>query len=161
VSDVRLREVRPEDLEVLFAHQKDPEAMAMAMVPSRTRPAFEAHWQKLLQDPAVLTRAILVDGQLAGHVGAWTRDGERQVGYALGKAFWGRGVATEALRQLLLLEKHRPLFAHAAKTNVGSTRVLEKCGFLPQSASFLVVDANFEDAKEGIQFVDLLYRLDA
>jgi RimJ/RimL family protein N-acetyltransferase len=161
VSAVALREVRRDDLPVLFSHQADPDSSRMAMVPSRDRAAFDAHWEKLLEDPEVLTRAVVAGGALAGHVGAWNRDGERQVGYCLGRAFWGRGIATEALRQLLALEHHRPLSAHVAKTNAGSARVLEKCGFVFQSASFLVVDDAYQPAKVGISFVDLLYRLHA
>jgi RimJ/RimL family protein N-acetyltransferase len=56
-------------------------------------------------------------------------EGEREVGYWLGREFWGRGIATEALSQFLGVVKTRPLFAHVAKHNHGSRRVLEKCGF--------------------------------
>jgi RimJ/RimL family protein N-acetyltransferase len=50
-------------------------------------------------------------------------------GYWLGQKFWGKGIATEALTQFLALDKSRPLYAIIAKTNRGSARVLEKCGF--------------------------------
>ncbi|HWM24181.1 MAG TPA: GNAT family N-acetyltransferase, partial [Chthoniobacterales bacterium] len=45
------------------------------------------------------------------------------------RAFWGRGVATEALSAFLILEQTRPLHAGVAKHNVASIRVLQKCGF--------------------------------
>lgn len=160
MSEVRLREVLEEDLPVLYEHQADPAASRMAMVPIRSREDFFAHWKRLLGDPAVLPRAVVADGALAGHIGAWNRDGERETGYALGRAFWGKGIATEALRQLLLLEKHRPLVAHVAKTNLGSIRVLEKNGFVLQSSCLLTVDDRFHPANEGLTFVELLYRLD-
>jgi RimJ/RimL family protein N-acetyltransferase len=42
----------------------------------------------------------------------------------------GRGIATAALRQFVTDVDDRPLYAHAAKHNTGSVRVLEKCGFI-------------------------------
>ncbi|MEK6751692.1 MAG: GNAT family N-acetyltransferase [Chloroflexota bacterium] len=43
--------------------------------------------------------------------------------------FWGLGIASESLRQFLGREMRRPLFAHVAKYNVASQKVLKKCGF--------------------------------
>ena len=45
------------------------------------------------------------------------------------RAYWGRGVATEALSAFLCLEPIRPLHAGVAKQNVASIRVLQKYGF--------------------------------
>ena len=50
-------------------------------------------------------------------------------GVQIDRAFWGRGVATEALSAFLCVEQTRPLYAGVAKHNVASIRVLEKCGF--------------------------------
>ena len=58
-----------------------------------------------------------------------TAEGKREIGYWIDRAFWGRGVATEALSAFLCLEKTRPLYAGVAKHNVASIRVLQKCGF--------------------------------
>ncbi|RPJ44644.1 MAG: N-acetyltransferase, partial [Chloroflexi bacterium] len=55
--------------------------------------------------------------------------GEREVGYWLGREFWGRGIATQALTAFLEQVTERPLFAHVAKHNLSSRRVLEKCAF--------------------------------
>jgi RimJ/RimL family protein N-acetyltransferase len=51
------------------------------------------------------------------------------VTYWIGRTHWGKGVATCALRAFLDLETTRPLYAAAAADNIGSLRVLEKCGF--------------------------------
>jgi len=48
----------------------------------------------------------------------------------LGKEFWGKGIGTVALKLFLMEVKKRPLFAHVAFDNIGSIRVLEKCGFI-------------------------------
>ena len=42
---------------------------------------------------------------------------------------WGKGVATKAVSAFLRQVETRPLYAHVAKHNVASLRVLEKCGF--------------------------------
>ena len=126
---VRLREVQEGDLPLLFLHQLDPEASRMAAFPPRDREAFFAHWRKILADDAGLVRAVLADEEVAGHVCAFDMDGQREVGYWIGREHWGRGIATRALEAFLRLERTRPLHAHVARHNLGSIRVLEKCGF--------------------------------
>src|SRR5262245_29475920 len=128
-SDVRLREVTDDDLPIFFEHQRDPEANQMAAFPARDRDAFMAHWAKILGDEALMTRAILLDGQVVGNIGSWEHDRKRLVSYWIGKSYWGRGVATRALSAFLGVVQARPLYAYVAKHNIGSIRVLEKCGF--------------------------------
>ena len=89
----------------------------MAAFPPRDRETFWAHWGKILVDATVIARAIIFDGQLAGTVASFDRDGKRRVGYWLGKAFWGKGTASRPLAELLKEEPIRPLFAHVAKSN--------------------------------------------
>src|SRR5438128_1303039 len=127
--NVRLRDVEPADLPLFYEHQRDPEAVAMVMFNSRDRPAFDAHWEKILANPTGLTKTIVVDDQPAGHIVSFMRDGELEVGYWLDRAFWGRGIATQALLAFLQLEQRRPLHAGVAKHNLASIRVLQKCGF--------------------------------
>jgi RimJ/RimL family protein N-acetyltransferase len=130
-NDVRIRDVVAEDLPVFFEHQRDPVAARMAAFEPRDRDAFMEHWTRnILGDPAAGKKTVLVDGQVAGNVLCFERDGLREVGYWIGREFWGRGVATEALSQFLREVTVRPLYAHVAKDNVGSIRVLEKCGFV-------------------------------
>jgi RimJ/RimL family protein N-acetyltransferase len=128
-SEVRLRDVTADDLPIFFEHQLDPEATQMAAFPSRDRPAFMAHWTRILADETTATKTILVDGQVAGNVGSWEQGGEREVGYWLGRAYWGRGVATQALAAFLEHVPQRPLHAYVVKHNLASLRVLQKCGF--------------------------------
>lgn len=126
---VSLRKVLDDDLLILFEQQKDPIAVDMAVVPARDRPAHMAHWRKVLNDDTIISRTVLSGGEVAGHIVSWEQDGRRKVGYWLGQGFWGRGTATVALSAFLEIEQTRPLYAHVAKHNVGSLRVLEKCGF--------------------------------
>jgi len=124
-----LRDVVESDLPAFFEHQMDPEAATMAAFPSRDRDAFMAHWAKILADDANVLKTIVYEGQVVGNIVSFEILGEREVGYWIGREFWGRGIATEALDQFLGLEKTRPLYAHVAKRNAASRRVLEKCGF--------------------------------
>jgi RimJ/RimL family protein N-acetyltransferase len=130
VSDVRLRDVVEADLPILFEHQRDPEATRMAAFPARDREAFLAHWKtKILGDAAVAKKTILFNGRVAGNIVSFEQAGKPLVGYWIGREFWGQGIATRALSEFLESVRARPLDAHVAKHNVGSIRVLEKCGF--------------------------------
>jgi RimJ/RimL family protein N-acetyltransferase len=124
-----LREVVEADLPVFYEFERDPQASAMAAFPSRERDAFMAHWAKTLGNDTALTWTILCDGEVAGNIGCWETDGRRFVGYWIGRAFWGRGLATEALAEVVDIVDARPLYAEVVTTNVASIRVLEKCGF--------------------------------
>jgi RimJ/RimL family protein N-acetyltransferase len=55
--------------------------------------------------------------------------GELEVGYWIDKPQWGKGIATQALRAFLPYVAERPLYARVVKDNIGSIRVLQKCGF--------------------------------
>ena len=128
-TSILLREVLEEDLPIFFEQQLDPEAVRMAAFPSRGRDAFFAHWRKIMADPRALLRTVVADGRVAGNVVSHPNGDAREVGCWLGRAFWGRGVATRALDLFLREETTRPLHAHGATRNAGSIRALEKCGF--------------------------------
>jgi RimJ/RimL family protein N-acetyltransferase len=129
-GDVILREVQESDLPTLFEHQADPVAYTLADFPPRDRDAFMAHWTKILGDDSGWHRAIVVDDQLVGHVVSFVRDGVQEVGYWIGREFWGHGYASTALAMFLPMVPIRPLYGALAKSNHGSRRVLEKAGFI-------------------------------
>lgn len=97
-------------------------------------------WVRLNQDrEPTVNFAIEHGGALAGAVGLilgeaeYGRAGCTSIGYWLGKRFWGRGIATEAVT---LLGDHafaslgvRRLWANVMASNRASARVLEKAGF--------------------------------
>jgi RimJ/RimL family protein N-acetyltransferase len=87
------------------------------------------HWQKILSDETVTLKTILFNNEFAGSIVRYMLEGNPEVGYWVGKKYWGRGIATQALSEFLKLIHERPLFAHVAKDNFASIRVLEKCGF--------------------------------
>jgi len=129
-DNVSLRTVQESDLPIFFEHQRDPIANQMAAFAPRNRVTFMAHWAKIMRDERVILKTILFEGQVAGNVLSFEMSGEREVGYWLGREFWGKGIATRALKEFLSQVQIRPLYAHVAKGNVASRRVLEKCGFV-------------------------------
>jgi RimJ/RimL family protein N-acetyltransferase len=127
-----LRDVTQDDLPIFFEHQQDPGARHMVAFTSRDpndREAFMAHWARILSDDAITKRTILLDGQVAGNILSFQWDDKPEVGYWIGREYWGKGLATRALTHFLEIVTARPLYAQAAKDNIGSIRVLEKCGF--------------------------------
>ena len=128
--NVTIRPVEDGDLETFYEQQSDPVALEMAVFGARDRETFMKHWDKIRNDPTCITRAALADGQVCGNVMIWSKDGRTFLGYWMGREFWGRGVATEAVRQTLEEIKERPMYAWVALTNKGSVRVLEKSGFV-------------------------------
>jgi RimJ/RimL family protein N-acetyltransferase len=150
-----LRDVVEADVPIFFEHQRDPEATRMAAFPARDREAFTAHWQKILANDEGTKKTILFDGQVAGNILVFERDGKRLVGYWIGREFWGKGVATRALAELLTEETLRPLYAYVATSNLGSIRVLEKCGFT------LVGHKTEFDERLGEEIEEALYVLQA
>ncbi len=125
-----LRDVIEDDLPVFFEQQCDPEAVEMAAFPAREREPFFEHWHRIMADDACIVKTIVSDGEVAGNVLSFERAGKQLVGYWLGREYWGRGLATQALAELVEeVVAVRPLYAEVATTNIGSIRVLEKCDF--------------------------------
>lgn len=114
----------------------------MSAVLPRGDEAFAEHFDRVLVSPTVLYRVI----EVLDEGSRWIRVGfvnsfetqvviegvsslRRCIGYRLGEAYWGRGIATGAVSLLLGEDPSRPLFAVVAATNAASRRVLAKCGF--------------------------------
>jgi RimJ/RimL family protein N-acetyltransferase len=152
-----LREVRDEDLAVLFEQWADPVAARMAAFTSpdhMDRDAFERRWSRLRADETLINRAIVVDGEVAGTIGSWGDPGEREVTYWIGRAHWGKGIATHALKAFLNVDPSRPLHARVAHDNVAARRVLEKCGF-----RVVATERGFAEARSG-EIEEFVLRLD-
>ncbi|WP_405579599.1 GNAT family N-acetyltransferase [Streptomyces sp. NBC_01190] len=150
--DVALREVEDSDLPVFFAQMNDPAAIRMAAFTAEDpadRARFDAHWARISHDPVIIQRTVVDgSGRILGHVGVFGPPEEREVTYWIGRAHWGRGVATAALREVLAVEPHRPLRARAAADNAGSVRVLEKCGFVVTGTGRGFANARGEEIDE-------------
>lgn len=92
----------------------------------------------IAQQPSPTVWAIEVNGEAAGGIGVELHgDVERvsaEIGYWLGEAHWGRGIATEALRAITAEAFKRyeitRLYAVPFADHIASVRVLEKAGYV-------------------------------
>jgi RimJ/RimL family protein N-acetyltransferase len=149
-NEVHLRDVTENDIPVFFEQQLEPEANRMAAFPARDRESFMKHWARILNDENVYKKTILFNGRLAGNIVSFEQFGVRAVGYWLGKEYWSKGIATQALSAFLGHVKERPLYAYVAKHNIASRRVLEKCGFTLYSEDSLFSGASGDVVEEFI-----------
>jgi [ribosomal protein S5]-alanine N-acetyltransferase len=103
--------------------------------------------------------AIVVSGECVGTVGIVLQtDVHRrsaEIGYWLGRAVWGRGIATEVVRAVTMHGFHSfglvRLFANVFATNAASARVLEKAGYALEGRMRNAV------VKDGVLMDALLY----
>ena len=86
--------------------------------------------------------AVETDGKLAGGISIMSKEDiyrcSAEIGYWIGEPFWGRGIASESIRQLLEIAwKQYPevvrIYAEVFPANVASSRALEKNGFILES----------------------------
>lgn len=133
-GDVQLRDVIASDLPIFFEQQLDADANYMAAFTSRDpadREAFMEYWAAILDDMSIIIKTILFNGEIAGNIVSYEdrEFGKREVGYWIGRPYWGKGIASRALSAFLRCVQTRPLYARVAKDNIASLRVLQKCGF--------------------------------
>jgi RimJ/RimL family protein N-acetyltransferase len=129
---VVLRPIEDPDLPIFFQHMQHEPALHMAAFVHEDptdRAAFDAHWAKLRGSEKVLKRTILHRDLVVGSIMSFDMEGDREITYWIGHEHWGIGIATDGLRLFLELEHQRPLNGRAAKDNLGSIRVMERCGF--------------------------------
>lgn len=130
--EIELRRTTIEDLEQLFFFQLDDEASYMAaFVPENRhdKDAYIAKCSKNIASDSTYTDTITWNGDIVGSVLTYDLLGDLQISYWITKEFWGKGVATMALKKFLTLYPERPLYGRVAFDNAGSIKVLEKCGF--------------------------------
>jgi RimJ/RimL family protein N-acetyltransferase len=150
--EVALRAVHDSDLPVFFRQMNDPEANHMAAFTAEDpadRDRFDAHWKRIRSSSDV-ARTVLADGDVVGSAAVYGEPGEREVTYWIDRAYWGRGIATAALRALLEQVGERPLYARAAADNAASRRVLEKCGFRVTALARGYANARGEETDEVV-----------
>jgi RimJ/RimL family protein N-acetyltransferase len=151
-NELLLRDVVNDDLPIFFAQQVNKEANHMAAFTAKdptNQEAFTAHWHRILADATVIIKTIVFDGQVAGSVSSYEDEGKPEVTYWLGKEYWGKGIATWALQAFLAhTNKRRPIYARVAKDNLGSRRVLEKCGFTVINESTGFANARGQEIEE-------------
>ena len=152
-----LRLVAESDIPVFFAHQLDPISswqVAFIHKDPTDRDAFNAHTAEALNDETVIMRTIVVDDEVAGYLTKYDIDGKPQIGFVLGREFWGKGIATDSAREFLSIYSKRPVYARTAFDNDASMRVLQKLGFKRTS------EGNYFSNARGAEIVEILWTLE-
>jgi RimJ/RimL family protein N-acetyltransferase len=156
-KQVKLRRSQKADLEFFFQFQLDKEAIYLAAFTPKNPADKEAYFEKyakFLDDPTINMQTILVDGTVAGSIAKFEMEGDAEITYWIDRSFWGKGIATAALQNLLAIESARPIFGRVAFDNLGSQRVLEKCGFIR-----IGEDRGFANARQA-EIEEFIYRLE-
>ncbi|HQV05337.1 MAG TPA: GNAT family N-acetyltransferase [Chitinophagaceae bacterium] len=154
--DIKLKPTEIKDLDTLFEFQLDKEGgyLAAFMPKDHTdKAAYLNKYTKLLADPTVNNQTILLDNTIVGSIAKFVLQGDTEITYWIDKKYWGNGIATKALKELLKIETIRPIFGRVAFDNFGSQKVLEKCGFVKTGT-----DKGFANAR-GIEIEEYIYVL--
>lgn len=151
-----LRKTQKSDLEFLFQFQLDKEAIYLAAFTPKDPTDKEAYLEKFakhLDDPTINMQTIWVDEIIVGSIAKFEVEGETEITYWIDRPLWGKGIATAALKNFLTIESTRPLRGRVAFDNLGSQRVLEKCGFIKTGK-----DKGFANARQT-EIEEFIYKL--
>ncbi|CFX14095.1 GCN5 family acetyltransferase [Candidatus Filomicrobium marinum] len=134
---LRLRELTQADARRIAEIGADWDIASMtSRMPYPYSEAAADQWINGIHDKEVV-RGIALDGQLIGVTGYLPdEDGQSaEIGYWLGKSYWGQGYATEAAAALIAYCFRRERFSHVTCghyiDNPASERVIAKLGFTP------------------------------
>lgn len=121
------------DLDDIFQIFCDAEAMTYwSSAAHQSLAETEAWLMPVLADPAgsALDYFIEFQGRIIGKLGCWRLP---EVGFALNKAYWGQGLAQEAMMAFIAHMRAAKLcdrlIADVDPRNLRSKNLLEKCGF--------------------------------
>jgi len=139
---IRLRPFRDDDLAAYYAVHSDPQVMRYWSFPAWTaleqaRPRFASALSG--HDPSRLLCWAAADGERDGLIGGVTlfaispEHARAELGYSLGSAHWGRGLAGEAvelaLRHAFEAMRLNRIEADIDPLNTASCRLAERLGF--------------------------------
>lgn len=130
--EISIKKTIQPDLIIFFENQTDEEANYMAAFTPKNpndKEAYLSKWKRLMKDDSINMHSIVLGTQVIGCVVKYVMEGDAEITYAIGKAYWGRGITTKAVKQFLDIEKNRPIYGRVAYDNFGSQKILEKVGF--------------------------------
>ncbi len=131
-NNITLTETEKDDLNAFFQFQLDKEANYLAAFTSKDpndKTAYIDKHTKFLTDPTINMRTIKVNDVIAGSIAKFVIENDVEITYWVDRKFWGKGIASTALKEFLKIEQIRPIYGRVAFDNYGSQKVLEKCGF--------------------------------
>jgi len=143
LGDFVLREQTLDDAEAFLEYYSDPEVSkyVVSFIPQTLEEARKeiSYWIDVFNynDGLYFAIARKSDNKMIGSVGVSgvNRNHNRiEASYDLAKEYWGQGIMTKALSEVLKYVfkelKFNRIEAFAMPNNIGSHRVLEKCGFV-------------------------------
>lgn len=155
-KQVTLRQTEKSDLDLFFQFQLDKEASYLAaFTPKDTadKDAYLARFAKFLHDPTINMWTILADETIVGSIAKFEIEGDAELTYWIDRNYWGKKIATTALRYFLAIENARPIYGRVAFDNIGSQKVLENCGFVK-----IGTDKGFANARQA-EVEEYIYKL--
>ena len=140
-----LRPWREEDAEDLYQYARDPEVGPPAGWPPHTSVENSREIiHTVLSAPETFAVCLQADGKPIGSIGLHRNDlaeqeDEYELGYWIGKPFWGQGLIPEAAREMLRYAfcdlGMKRIWCGYYDGNVKSRRVMDKLGFVYQHAT--------------------------
>jgi RimJ/RimL family protein N-acetyltransferase len=139
-TEISLRELLPSDRDRLVSLANDENVsryLVYTFPYPYTKPDAEWWISAGSKDNGATTRVIEFRGELVGLVGITPQIGWRahlgEIGYWVGKDYWGKGIATSALKQMtdygFVSLRLKKLCAPVMSPNAASMRVVAKCGY--------------------------------
>jgi [ribosomal protein S5]-alanine N-acetyltransferase len=147
-----LRELDAGDVQQIVALAGDWDVARMtSRIPYPYSAAQAQHWINGLE-PDEFVRVIQYNGALIGMCGyTLLEDGTAEIGYWIGKPWWGQGFATEAtdhlVRYCLRATRVAKLTCCHFADNARSARVIEKLGFKRIGPCMAYCEARREDVE--------------
>lgn len=153
---ITLTKTEKEDLNAFFGFQLNAEAAYMAAFTAKDaadKKAYLEKYTKFLSDPAIHMCTIRARGVIVGSIAKFVIGSDAEITYWIDKKHWRQGIAGTALKDFLQIERTRPLRGRVAFDNVGSQKVLEKCGFIRTGT-----DKGFANARQA-EIEEYIYTL--
>ena len=156
-TDLLLRKTVITDLEIFYLFQCDEKAIQLAAFTPKdphNKEAYLDKYSKLLIDPTINMQTILWQQSIAGSVSKYEMEGDAEITYWIDRRWWGKGIASAALKKFLTMESARPIFGKTAWDNIGSQKVLEHNGF-----KLIGKDRGFANARK-MEIEEFIFKLE-
>jgi RimJ/RimL family protein N-acetyltransferase len=154
---IQLTATTANDLEVLFEFQRDTEGVFMAAFTPKEpgdKDNYVNRYSGFIVDPSIIMMTIWLNDRIVGSISRYVMEGDHEITYWIDRKYWGRGIATNALKMFLEIDEIRPLFGRTAIDNIGSQRVLQNNGFLK-----IGEDSGFANGRQ-LELQELIFKLE-
>lgn len=155
-SLVRLINTEKDHLKILYQFQLDDEGNYLAAFTSKessNRDIYLKKYAGFLMEPSINMQTIIYNGDIVGSISKFVMDERAEITYWIDRNFWGLGICTSAINDFLKTEQTRPIYGRVAYDNIGSQKVLEKCGFIK-----IGIDKGFANARQ-MEIEEYIYKL--